>query len=1258
VVTGSGTIDTSGGSAFDPDGGSIALWAGTGLTLQPGAQLLANAGAPGPVGASGSALVSHGGDVTLGTVSGQISIEGGGQRPTTISMQGDGAADSDGTLLLRAPRTPDGTNVQVTVAPGLDVVSRNPVIVEGFKTYLADDLGSVDSGCGTGGSCDIADMSGMLFTDAATFITSMGVLPANLTALNNVQVRAGIEIDSPITSTSNGDLVLDNSTTAWDLGSWNAALGAPVNVTLRAAGNLVFESSLSDGFTDNGNAVAAWTFGEPTGSGSGSASYHLAAGADLTAANPLAVMAQPVTQSSLGAPPNSGNVILTPGTIVRTGGGDISIAAGGDVLLGYNFNGYDGTGDLQVSESDPLTAVIYTAGVPSILSAAQSALFTPTNLSRHGGGGPNYPTDGGNVSVSADDDIRSAISAQNITDWLWRRGSPDGAFALNTNTSWWVMFDDFQQGIGALGGGDVTLSAGRDIVNVSAVIPATGRLLLAAGDTPVASDLLLTGGGYLSARAGGDIISGLYENDWGNANITAGGALTSSSDSTFGQQYPTQVGNPALPAAGTEEYPIFAVGNGVFDVSAAAGASFVGVTNSTTLPMSLANAQAVQNDGGAVEFYTYAPTNNPSTLNIISSGGTVTLNNDALSNVGVAVLSNNGIIYESLQTPGSFLATYPSTLNVAALSGNINLGDPMLNQVTPNSVAIVLFPGATGNLNLLAAQSIDNNGQPYSIQMSEANPAAVPNALLPSQASIFAGVADVSLPLLPLHQSDPVPAALVANAGNIESGTLIFSKAADVIAGEDLENITYSGKNLNPSNVTLLEAGGDITYPTPTLPVTNQLQPNASGITVAGPGYVEVLAGGTIDLGDGNGIVTSGNLTDSRLSSTGASIIAGAGFGMNAGGGLRAPAYQSFTSAYLAPNAKTGAASAYASNLISYMEQLYPGSDAGIGYKAALAAFEALTPAQQLPLLSAVLSDELSATGLAHTLDGTSYQRGYDAINAFFPATNSQGQALTYNGDIDMFYSQLKTQQGGNISFLVPGGSIEVGVPNPPSSLETIKGFITPSGLTVPAAVNLGILVLAEGAIEGFVDQDIDVNQSRILTLEGGNIILWATNGNIDAGKGAKSASGAPPPTIQTDANGNSFVDASNAISGSGIGQLLTTTGIKAGLVNLIAPKGTVNAGDAGIRVAGNLNIAAVQVIGANNITVAGTATGVPTSEAGAFAGALSGANALADSGKAVADQLSQELGAAANYQELTESLAPTFISVKMFCLGIDCETN
>jgi filamentous hemagglutinin family protein len=1276
-VASTAVINTSGGTALDPSGGAIALWAGTGLTVAGGAHLLANAGSPGPIGTNGTSLASPGGDITLGTSSGTIAIDGGSAAlPTVISMQGGGAAGTDGTLTLRAPRTDTGVQIQIQNAASLDLVTRQPLIAEGVLTYTATELGSADPSASCATCYDMADLNGVLFTQARSFLANTTSIIANdLGGLSNVEVRPGIEIDSP-----GGDLTLGSATArVWDLASWDAALGVPVDLTLRASGNLIFAGSLSDGFAANSSLLgaAAWKFGEPGGL-TDSGSYILTAGADLTSANPLAVVAQPAPAFDLtlaantgNPPPNSGNLILTPNNLIRTGTGSIQIAAGGDVLLGYavgdaNGNVYD-NGTLQVTESDPLTSAIYTAGTPSALTPAQASQFTAPTLTRAlatSGVQISYPTDGGDISVTAADDIRSAASQQYISDWLWRSSSSGGA-NIGTSTTWWIMFNDFQQGIGALGGGDLSVSAGRDIVNLGAVIPTTGRLLGASGSSTL-SDLVLTGGGSLRVQAGADIVGGLFEDDWGDAQIRAGHALTSSADSTFGQQtnlidLGSLIG-AIPPASGTEIYPILAVGNGIFDVSGRTGVALDGVTNSTTLPLTINNVSMVQSLGSQPgAFYPYAAVDNPSTLNIVSAGGNVVLNSDSLdssgSNLPIVFLSTAGAVYAAAGDPNNYLSVYPSTLNVAALSGDIDLGNAALSKASANSVDLILFPAATGNLNLLAAGAINNDGIPYTITQSEVDPTLVPNVLTPMSVVDFTGLAGVPLPQQPLHQADAQPIALVANRGDIGTGSLNFPKAADVIAGGDITDLTFSGKSLNPSDVTLIAAGGNIDYSTPTLPITNTLQRNTAGIDLAGPGYLEVLAGGSIDLGDANGILTTGSLTDSRLSTTGASLIVGAGLGINANGGLRQPAEQAFTNAYLAPSASTGEPGPYATNLVSYMQQLYP-SSAPSSYSAALTSFLALTPEQQLPLLTQVLTDELSATGLAHTTQGTSYARGYTAINTLFPTTDSNGKPLAYNGDLSLFYSQLKTEQGGDVDLLVPGGSVIVGVANPPASLSTVKGFTTATGLTVPAEVNLGILVLGEGAVQGFADQDFTVNSSRILTLEGGDIILWASNGGIDAGKGAKSASGAPPPVIQTDASGNLFVNPSNSVSGSGIGQLLTTPGVKPGLVNLIAPKGTVNAGDAGIRVAGNLNIAAVQVIGASNITVAGTATGVPVSQAGTFAGALSGANSLGDASKSAVDQVTQDLNSATNYQQLSDSLAPLFINVKLFCLGVECETD
>jgi len=70
---------------------------------------------------------------------------------------------------------------------------------------------------------------------------------------------------------------------------------------------------------------------------------------------------------------------------------------------------------------------------------------------------------------------------------------------------------------------------------------------------------------------------------------------------------------------------------------------------------------------------------------------------------------------------------------------------------------------------------------------------------------------------------------------------------------------------------------------------------------------------------------------------------------------------------------------------------------------------------------------------------------------------------------------------------------------------------------------------------------------------------------------------------------------------------------VPTGNVDLIAPLGTVNAGDAGIGAAGNINIAAQQVIGLDNINFGGTATGVPA-QVSSLGASLSGVSSVSSS--------------------------------------------
>jgi hypothetical protein len=182
------------------------------------------------------------------------------------------------------------------------------------------------------------------------------------------------------------------------------------------------------------------------------------------------------------------------------------------------------------------------------------------------------------------------------------------------------------------------------------------------------------------------------------------------------------------------------------------------------------------------------------------------------------------------------------------------------------------------------------------------------------------------------------------------------------------------------------------------------------------------------------------------------------------------------------------------------------------------------------------------------------------------------------------------------------------------------------------------------------VRDDFLVNQSRVFTLQGGDILLWSSEGDIDAGKGAKTASATPPPQIVF-RDGRFVLDTSNSISGSGIGVLLARADIEPGDVDLIAPNGTVNAGDAGIRVAGNLNIAALQVIGAENIQVGGAVGGVQLSPGASLAGSLGGLSNVASEATRSAERATQQLASEASPLG-QQAFVPSFITVEVIGLG------
>ena len=495
---------------------------------------------------------------------------------------------------------------------------------------------------------------------------------------------------------------------------------------------------------------------------------------------------------------------------------------------------------------------------------------------------------------------------------------------------------------------------------------------------------------------------------------------------------------------------------------------------------------------------------------------------------------------------------------------------------------------------------------------------------------------------LPVHgptADDPAgdvePARVVSLEGDVVSnaafGTLYIPKDLRVIAGRDISGLSVHVQHFDTSNVTTLEAGRDFVYPS-TRDAFGRLRRNFGQVIVDGPGAIEIIAARDFDLQASQGIVSRGNLGNPALAAVGADVS------IMAGADATTLGYEAFAARYLI------ASSTYDDALAAYVTRLLGRTPAS--RDEALTAFAALPLPLQRPFYQAVLFAEIRAGGRSAAQPGSTngdFTRAFEALETYYPGSNpdvDDGGVNAYSGDIRLFFSRVYTLSGGSIALLAPGGEINVGLATPPVAFGLSK---EPS--------ELGIVVQSTGSVAGVAFDDFQVNESRTFAADGGDILIWSTRGDIDAGRGAKTAISAPPPVISVDSNGQVVLTYPAALSGSGIQTLATTPGREPGDVDLFAPRGVVDAGDAGI-VAGNLTIAATAVLGANNIQVSGTAVGVPVDASGLGA-SLTGVSSVASAATAAAET-AVEPGAGAEGSTADDDLGGQALSwLDVFVVGL-----
>lgn len=1080
-----GHLDASGSTA-----GRVVISARDDLRLHGTAHIDAHATTAG----------EKGGEVVLATTEGVLDLAAGARINVAGRAAGGTVAADTGNVHLRAPRLADNSVAIGSVASSIAGAAR--IDAEFFKAF-------------TPGALDRAAIDTMR-ADTDAFMANASAIEALLGKDTDPRfhVIPGIEVRSA------GALTLSER---WDLMDWRAGGEAGV-LTLRAAGDLRLDASLTDGFREHLFPFLPEHRRDVVQMGP-SWSYVLVAGGDLESADPTAVRLR------------AGDLTLGADVHVRTGTGNIEVAAGGDLRL------------------SAATSVIYTAGENRGLGwfATHADGLDAERLLRG-----DFVENGGDIRVrSLGDLVGPAEPFDGRTDWLPRVAGDQvtnaSIFDTDFPAAWAIAFDEFRGGIGALGGGNVYVNAEGRATNVSVVIPTTGQ-----PRSDVSGDLAIAGGGQLSMQTGGSLGGGVYLVGRGQADIRSGGAL----------QTTLALGDAQAVVRAREALML---------------STIVDPTN-TIAPMS--NTQGVFDETlnlgvAPVSFFTYSAA---SAAELTALTGDVVLNNQLGSGPALA---------------------FPGTLKARSLGGSIELPD-----------LITLSPAARGQLELLAEEDITGRGE---IRLSDGDVrllqlpnltvgsrnSYVPNGVpIQPNTGILGGHATT-----PVHASVREPARIVARLGSIAGieGTPInftLSKPTRIAAGLDIRDIQLRVQNIDRTDVTVVEAGRDIAFPTRLQP-TGQVARDFNSIRIEGPGQAYLLAGRDVDLGASAGIESLGNILNTSLPDEGADITIGAGFG-------RRPAYGAFIERYSADSVS------YRSRLAEYMRD-YP-QDSSLSL---VENFGRLPVTEQRALIFEILFNELRETGIAASSQPQprqDYSRGFTAISTLFPGDG-------HRGDLRSFLSRVTTADGGGINILVPGGEVNAGVA---SSAEIGK-----------AASELGIVVQRQGAISAFVQNDFLVNQSRVFALDGGDILIWSSDGDIDAGRGPRTALSIPGVNSRLDAAGNLVVEFPPAIGGSGIRAAVTTEGRSPGDVFLFAPQGVVNASEAGIESAGNLTIVATAVLGTDTIQVGGTSVGVPTVQVGSIAAGLTGvSNAASSATKAAAD-------APASVLASTDALAaPTTIAM------------
>ena len=801
----------------------------------------------------------------------------------------------------------------------------------------------------------------------------------------------------------------------------------------------------------------------------------------------------------------TGNITLSDGvtwdlaasTGVSAPGSQLTLEAGGNILIGTS-RGANLTADAGWSvtlEAGRNFSVANTVVPGSPNTAAPGTVIT----------GAGNITLTGNATIQSQDGSISLLAGNNITVATGAIRTMGGgnldaaALAGNinagTNPNGYTFSASASDTVSALLGGISTAAGGN--VNLSAGGNVTSFL-------PTATSTSVSDAG-----------SGAFGPEPGVVSVTAGGNVAGhfvAADSTVNGHLVAST----ITAGGNAGTP-----SGLLALSLVTGGWQVNAPNGSIY------LQEVRDPNGALNG---------------KSGGTAPFKHlfDYDPNSFVDLNAGNAVFLEGTLLPrystgDEVPPIYPPSLTINAGAGGVTLG----NNVT-------LFPSPNGQLTINTTAGGNLEGAGFELAMSDSSAKQWTSAT--DFASDHAAV--------PIHLNDPQPVALNI-AGNMDDITLVTPKETQITVGGDMDNTSFAGQNLHPTDGTFIKVagsivnqnvysfetvgGGGLSLPPPLFPgeppdyltllenaVVPGSGPTSTGAGLLFPSMSLFYLPATQQLGyygkmdPATEQLLLGTLQEKTYTASGQLVLDASGN-------------------YVTQPATFGGSSAAARAAVTAaIQALYAASQNSADPSSAPLGFQIGGPGQFN--ISAKSLDLGVAAGLIS--EGPFNNPALAALGGGADIN------LTLQGNLDLFSSQISSYDGGAIN-ISAGGAIDAGLGNLPFSTPTAPHGIWASGQS-------DVHVVAQGNVE--------VDGSRIASFDGGNVFVESLDGNVDAGSGGSSE--IIVNTVVVNPITRATGDGVQYIAGSG---LMTTTYFNSpkdetvGNITVLTPRGDINASAGGI---------------------------------------------------------------------------------------------